>query len=282
MANVLIIKSSKTDVYENLAFETCLLDYATKNKDVAILFLWTNDKTVVIGKHQNPYKECNLNYMAQNQIKVSRRITGGGAVYHDKNNLNFSFVMSKDLYDVKRQFEVVLKALKKIGISATLSGRNDVEIDGKKFSGNAFYKTKTSGLHHGTILIDTDVELIKNCLTPNKMKIKKHSVSSVKSRVVNLKEIKSDISKEEIMSLICEEFEKEYTYEGTDLGANWSKEGTTLVFKIFCKKNWLISYKLKRLHKNTIQKNGCLQNTKRKVYELVEILIGAFLNLFMF
>ncbi|MCQ2789619.1 MAG: lipoate--protein ligase [bacterium] len=210
MANVLVIKSSKTDVYENLAFETCLLDYATKNKDVAILFLWTNDKTVVIGKHQNPYKECNLNYMEQNQIKVSRRITGGGAVYHDKNNINFSFVMSNDLYDVKRQFEVILKALKKIGFSATLSGRNDMEIDGKKFSGNAFYKTKTSGLHHGTILVDTDVDLIKNCLTPNKMKIKKHSVSSVKSRVVNLKEIKSDISKDEIINSITEEFEKEY------------------------------------------------------------------------
>lgn len=210
MVNVLVIKSDKTDVYENLAFETCLLDYATKNKDVAILFLWTNDKTVVIGKHQNPYKECNLNYMEQNKIKVSRRITGGGAVYHDKNNLNFSFVMSKDLYDVKRQFGVILKALKKLGVSATLSGRNDVEIDGKKFSGNAFYKTKTSGLHHGTILINTDVELIKNCLTPNKMKIKKHSVSSVKSRVINLVEIKPDISKEVIMSSISQEFEKEY------------------------------------------------------------------------
>ena len=174
------------DPYFNLALEEYLFQLDDNN---SYFWLWQNDNTVVIGKNQNAFHEVNHDFMKKNKIKLARRITGGGAVYHDLGNLNFSFVVpsnNKKDYDFKHFTGQISKALKTFDIEAEHSGRNDLLIDGKKFSGSAQFIGKSKILHHGTLLFSPDFEIIEKCLTPSKEKLKAHSVSSVKSRVTSI------------------------------------------------------------------------------------------------
>ncbi len=193
MKKIFVVKSKQTDVYKNLALETLMLDFAEKEGNIALLFLWENDKTVVIGKNQNPYSECNVELCKADNVKIARRITGGGAVYHSKGNLNFSFILPKK-YSKIDCFNILLKALVQNGVRAELSGRNDILFEGKKFSGNAYRIKKQAFLHHGTILFDIKKEEVSKYLTPNRIKFADKSVKSVKSRITNLKEIAPEIS----------------------------------------------------------------------------------------
>lgn len=245
MDEIFSIVTEEKNVWKNLAFETCLVNYAAKkfekeNKTVAILFLWTNDNTIVIGKHQNPYKECNFDFVKSHDIKIARRITGGGAVYHDKGNLNFSFILTKDIYDKAFNFKIITDALNNIGIKATLSGRNDILIDGKKFSGNAFYQTKNCGLHHGTILINASSEIISKCLTPNKYKLKSKGVDSVKSRITNIKESYPDITHEMIEKEIEKEFKKAFLEKNNSFNSqiNISREEIEELYIKYASDEW--------------------------------------------
>ncbi len=194
---VYVLHSDSLDAYDNLSYENALFRHISalteKGDEAYALFLWRNDKTVVIGRHQNPYKECNLEYMKNHGIKLARRTTGGGAVYHDKGNLNFTFIASCTKYDKQKNLDIVLKALNSLGISASLSGRNDILLNDKKISGNAFKNVRFASLHHGTILINLANEDAENSLTPDKYKLAKKGVDSVKSRIINLKEIDKDI-----------------------------------------------------------------------------------------
>ncbi len=183
-----IVYGRQGDPYLNLAVENEMLEHGTAD---ATLFLWQNDHTVVIGANQNPFSECSVDALLADGGKVSRRRTGGGAVYHDLGNINFSFIVNRDLYDVSRQMSVIQKALLTFGIVAEVSGRNDITVDGRKFSGNAFRLTSTRGLHHGTILIKSDYTKISKYLKVNPAKLQKHGVKSVASRVVNLSELTS-------------------------------------------------------------------------------------------
>ena len=214
MDKIFIVKSKQTDVYKNLALETLMLDFAEKEGDVALLFLWENDKTVVIGKNQNPYSECNVEQCIQDEVKIARRITGGGAVYHSFGNLNFSFILPKK-YSKEDSFRILLNSLAQNGVQAKLSGRNDILYDGKKFSGNAYRIKKQAFLHHGTILFDIDKKSVSKYLTPNKIKFADKSVKSVKSRIVNLAEIapnlKLSILEESIINYFLGAFKKEKT-----------------------------------------------------------------------
>ena len=133
--------SDSNNAWHNLAVDEFLLN--SVGKDEIILYLYINSDSVIIGKNQNAWKECNIESMNRDGVKLVRRITGGGAVFHDLNNLNFSFISSKDLYDVQRQFGVILKALESVGLKAEFSSRNDLTINGRKFSGNAFCEKKT-------------------------------------------------------------------------------------------------------------------------------------------
>ena len=211
---VYVIQSDSSDVYRNLAYENALLEYITalteKGQQAIALFLWQNDKTVVIGKHQNPFKECNLDYMKSKGIKLARRTTGGGAVYHDKGNLNFTFVASYPLYDKHKNMQVILQALDSLGIKAELSGRNDILLNGRKFSGNAFKNGKSASLHHGTILINLAEETANNCLTPDDYKLAKKGVDSVKSRIINLKSIYENVDATVIAAALTESFTKAF------------------------------------------------------------------------
>lgn len=159
-----------------------------------ILYLWRNDKTVFIGKNQNAYTECRMGALISDGGFLARRFTGGGAVYHDKGNLNFTFIVPREEYDLANQFGILEAAMRSLGLNVSLSGRNDVLIDGKKFSGNAFYRGERNCLHHGTILIDSDYDAIAKYLNVSRVKLNAKGVKSVKSRVCNLREYRSDLN----------------------------------------------------------------------------------------
>lgn len=174
------------------------------------MYLWQNRRTVVIGQNQNPYSECNVAQLEADGGFLMRRRTGGGAVFHDLGNLNFSFVVPYEMYDTMRQFAVLQRAVAAYGLETEVSGRNDVLCQGRKFSGNAFSKGKHQRLHHGTILIRTDVEQLQRYLKVKPAKLQKHGVSSVQSRVVNLSELVPEITAQNIIPPLVQAFEQEY------------------------------------------------------------------------
>lgn len=202
-----IIIGNQYNPYINLAVESNLLDNFLPN--TVSLFLWKNKQTVVIGTNQNPYSECDIESLLNEGGFLARRRTGGGAVYHDLGNLNFSFIADKDIYDVKKQMQIIQKALLDFNLETEVSGRNDITYQGRKFSGNAFAKTKHQGLHHGTILIKTDGERLQRYLKVKPAKLHKHGVKSVASRVINLSEV-ADITSENIIPHLIKAFEDVY------------------------------------------------------------------------
>ena len=269
MKKMYIIKSSYKDIYKNLALENYLFEFSEK-ENCAILLLWENISTVVIGKHQNPYIECNLEYMKNNKIKLSRRTTGGGAVYHTLGNINFSFITPINFKALTE--DIVQNSLEKCGIKTQKTGRNDLTINGKKFSGNAYYKSKKTYLHHGTIMINMPFEKISNILTPNKSKLIKNSVKSVSSRVINLTEIKKDINKEEIFKEIEKEFinkfSKNFELENKKIVIN-NDEFQTL-YKKFKSKKWIFGkYKDFKTIDKIETKYGLIEILKNKKMETI-------------
>lgn len=180
----LILKT--TDPYINLAIEEYLFSYT----DDDVFMLWKNEPTIVIGKNQNAFSEINTDYVEQNNIHVARRISGGGAVYHDLGNVNYTFISSKEKSQ-EINFEYfttpIIESLKNIGISAKLSGRNDLLVEDKKFSGNAQHVKGNRVLHHGTLLFDTDLDVLTQALKVDPEKIKSKAIQSTRSRVTNLK-----------------------------------------------------------------------------------------------
>ncbi len=174
------------------------------------MYLWQNNDTVVIGSNQNPWKECDLNKIEADGVKIARRLSGGGAVYHDNGNLNFTFITDNALYDQERQMNVVLEAVNAFGVSATFSGRNDLLIDGKKFSGNAYFLGDKASFHHGTLLVCTDLMRLSKYLTPSNHKILSKGIDSVSSRVVNLNSIKQEITIGGLQESLIRSFQAEY------------------------------------------------------------------------
>ena len=209
-SNLQIIIGNQYNPYINLAVESKLLDNYLPN--TITMFLWKNSNTVVIGTNQNPYSECDIDALNSEGGVVARRRTGGGAVFHDLGNLNFSFVADKEIYDVKRQMQVIQNALLEFNLTTEVSGRNDITYEGRKFSGNAFAKTKHQGLHHGTILIKTNGERLQKVLKVKPAKLHKHGVKSVASRVINLSEV-ADITSDNIIPHLVNAFEKVYDNE---------------------------------------------------------------------
>ena len=187
-----ICRAAGTDPYENLALEQALLERVEEEE--CILYLWQNARTVVIGRNQNPWKECRTTLLEEEGGHLARRLSGGGAVFHDLGNLNFTFLLRETDYDVSRQLSVIEAACRSLGIPVERSGRNDLLADGRKFSGNAFYKHNGRAYHHGTIMVDVDMDLVTRYLSPSKAKLQAKGVDSVRSRVVNLREFVPDLT----------------------------------------------------------------------------------------
>ena len=165
---------------------------------------------MVIGRHQNPWRECLLERLEQEGGYLARRLSGGGAVYHDGGNLNFSFLMGWHVYDEARQTAVVLAALESLGLAACASGRNDLLMQGRKISGQAFFKSREASLHHGTLLIAGDVEKLSRYLTVDPAKLAAKGVASVRERVANLTEFLPGLTPQCMAQVLQAEFCREY------------------------------------------------------------------------
>lgn len=194
--------------YENLATEKYLMD--TTPDDCCTLYLWQNQSTVVIGRNQNPWVECSCSLLESEGGMLARRLSGGGAVFHDLGNLNFTFLCSTENYNLEKQIKVIQTACRLAGITTEVSGRNDILADGRKFSGNAFYNSKGKSYHHGTLLISADMERMQRYLTPSKAKLEAKGVKSVRSRVVNLSELSPGLTCEAMAQYMISAFENVY------------------------------------------------------------------------
>ncbi|WP_409253369.1 lipoate--protein ligase [Bacillus sp. SCS-153A] len=193
-----------TDPRINLAIE----EYALKNLDINedYLLFYINEPSIIIGKNQNTIEEINTEYVEAQNLHVVRRLSGGGAVYHDLGNLNFSFITKDDgesFHNFKKFTEPVIKALKKLGVNAELSGRNDIEAEGRKISGNAQFSTKGRMFSHGTLLFDSEIENVVSALKVRKDKIESKGIKSIRSRVANISEfLEEKMSIEEFRSML--------------------------------------------------------------------------------
>ena len=199
---------SCTEPHRNLALESYLTD--TVGEDCCILYLWQNKHTVVIGRNQNAWKECRTTALARDGGTLARRLSGGGAVYHDMGNLNFTFSMRTQDYDLQKQQRVLVEACRSLGIPAEISGRNDILTNGCKFSGNSFYSHAGRSFHNGTLLVSVDMANLGKYLTPSKTKLESKGVASVRARVVNLTELKPDLTVDGMAQAMVRAFETVY------------------------------------------------------------------------
>jgi len=178
-----------TDPYINLALE----EYVLQNfghEDTFLLF-YINEPSIIIGKNQNSIEEINRDYVESNNIKVVRRLSGGGAVYHDEGNLNFSFITraaGDSFHNFAKFTEPVVQALNALGVPAELVGRNDLLVEGRKISGNAQFATKGRMFNHGTLMFDSEIEHVVQALNVSKEKIESKGIKSIRSRVANISE----------------------------------------------------------------------------------------------
>lgn len=206
--NIYIYTTDGVDPYENLATEQYLLENQPENS--CTLYLWQNKNTVVIGKNQNAWAECRTGLLEEEGGHLSRRLSGGGAVFHDLGNLNFTFLTSNEDYDLNKQFSVIQAACSYAGITTECSGRNDLLAGGRKFSGNAFYHNRTHAYHHGTLMVDVDVDKLQRYLSPPKAKLEAKGIASVRSRVVNLKELSPSLTCSKMKTLMQQAFAQVY------------------------------------------------------------------------
>lgn len=226
-----------TEPLQNLALERYLLETVPAHS--CLLYLWQNQRTVVIGRNQNCWQECKLQQLADDGGVLVRRLSGGGAVYHDLGNLNFTFLVGKEDYDVARQLEVILQALRKLGIQAEKSGRNDLLADGRKFSGNAFYASGQHCYHHGTLMVQVDRRLLGKYLQVSAAKLASKGVASVQSRVVNLAELRPGLTIPELERALVEAMGTVYGQPAQPYPERWLDEAQIANYRAqFASDDW--------------------------------------------
>ena len=204
------------DPYANLALEKWLLDHAAPGR--VVLYLWQNARTVVIGRNQSALAEVRVAELEAAGGRLARRHSGGGAVYHDLGNLNFTFVARREDFDVARQTEVVLAAVRACGVAAERTGRNDLVVAegagggavGRKFSGHAYYLGAEACYHHGTLMVDVDAAAMGRYLRPSAQKLRSKGVASVRSRVANLAELAPGLTVRALAEALVAAFGREY------------------------------------------------------------------------
>jgi lipoate-protein ligase A len=222
---IFIENEGQTNPKLNLALEEYILRNFSTDNDYLLFYI--NEPSIIIGRNQNTLEEINHNYVEEKKIHIVRRVSGGGAVYHDFGNLNFSFITNHDgksLNNFKKFTAPVIKVLNNLGLSAELKGRNDIQVDDKKISGTAQFSTGKRMVSHGTLLLDTDLGEVVNALNVKMSKIQSKGHKSVRSRVANISEfLKKPLKIEEFRQLVLEglydESEPFETYHLTD--AEW-------------------------------------------------------------
>jgi lipoate-protein ligase A len=290
---MIIIHNTETNPFFNIALEEHLFNKLEDD----IFMLYRNEPSVIVGKHQNTLKEININYVSKNNIKVVRRISGGGTVYHDLGNVNFTFIQNGEnekLSDFKKYTDPIIQVLRKLGVDAQLNKRNDIIIDDLKVSGNAEHTFKNRVLHHGTILFSADLEKISLALKQNSNKYIDKSVQSVRSKITNIQPyLKNNLEINEFIDLIFDHIKnnnddaKFYTLTTEDV-----KAVEELVLNKYSKWEWNFQYVSNYSFYNEIKisnelisaqmtvKNGIIQEIKINSNFNFSILENLLLNQF--
>jgi len=211
---MLIVQSQSTDVYRNLAVEEWLLENAPS---LPVLFLYVNDPCVVIGKNQNPWRECRLSLMKEEGVELARRVSGGGAVYHDAGNLNVSVIVPRTKYIEQQQYDYIFHCLNATALrqrKLSRMGTSSLTVDGLKFSGQAFCHRRDCTLHHGTILVNADLNRLGRYLGPEVEGIETKAIASVPAKVANLLQFVPELTIEKLSEILIENFKSIYGSDG--------------------------------------------------------------------
>lgn len=253
---MLLINNINTNAYFNLAME----EYFLKNATEDVFILWRNESAIIVGKNQNTLSEINYEYVKKNNIKVVRRQSGGGAVFHDLGNINFTFIScdNNSFSDFKRFTIPIIGALRNLNIHAEFSGRNDLLINNKKFSGNAQYNYKNKVMHHGTLLFSSKINDVSNSLKVKPCKFQDKGIKSVKSRVTNISNhLEKNMTvlefKEYLMNFINNKDENNHPYELSNFDIN---EINKLVDKKYSTWEWNFGHSPKYSLNNEIKYLG--------------------------
>ncbi len=249
-----LIIAESDDPWFNLAAEEVLFNRLQPGE--AALYLWVNSASVIIGRYQNPWLECRLGQMKDDGVKLARRMSGGGAVYHDPGNLNFSFMAGAEIYDKQTDFSIILQALGNLGISAGLNSRNDIIVDGNKVSGSAFKLTKTKSVHHCTLLVSSDLDRLRTYLRPGTAAIESKGIKSVRSEVANLADCLPGLTFDDVKQAAAQSFFKEFGGGPTE----YLSESTR---------------SLLQRSNSTVVQNGCLENARNLPTVSAAISAGA-------
>lgn len=250
--NCLIYHSDSLDPYFNLATEQYLLKQCSNE---AILLLWKNTDCIVFGRNQDIFFDCDIELMYKLNVLPVRRITGGGAVFHDAGNLNFSFIVPVNHYKKDNSMQIIRNALVKLGIPAEITGRNDIAVNNAKVSGNAFYSNSTHVLHHGTLLINIDLEKMEKLLKVDPSKLRSHGIRSVRSRVANLYESYPQYAMENYEQAIIKAFAGYYlsnseAFESRNLNNN-DRKRIHEIKTSFISDEWIFAHSLEEGRKNS-------------------------------
>lgn len=203
-----VYETASTRPWHNIAMEEWLMGYVSPGE--CILYLWQNENTVVVGRNQNIFDECRLAELTGAGGTPARRLSGGGAVYHDMGNQNFTFIVKKDDYDVDRQTAVIIEMARLLGIDAERTGRNDITAGGRKFSGHAFYRSGDVCYHHGTLMVNVELDRMSRFLRPSPEKLRSKGVQSVRSRVANLAEFHKGLTAGDVRAAMRQAFSNIY------------------------------------------------------------------------
>ena len=253
---------SNTDIYYNLALEEFLLKESSKD----FFFLWRSEPVVVVGKHQNPYKEINLAYAQEKGIKIARRLSGGGTVFQDLGNINFTLIKNTEegkQINFKKHSMLIFEALKALRLNVEYSERNDLIIEKRKFSGNAEHVFKNRVLHHGTILFDTDLLCLNAVLKNQYSKYQDKTIPSVKSTVVNLESYLSGI---DILSFQRKILNKVLENNGfVEIEPPFNNRVEHLFLEKYKTEEWIFGYTPRYIFKNNFRFDGVLCSLKMEV-----------------
>lgn len=241
---IFIYETSVFNPYYNLAVEDALCNYVSSKSEckenICGIFIWQSDNAIVIGRNQNPYRECNMEAVRKHNIKIVRRFTGGGAVYHDLGNINYSFISSESTTSTANNLEIVQSALKKLGVKTIISGRNDITTpELQKISGTAQKKYKHAFLHHGTLLVSLNKEMANLCLTPDQFKLSNKSIHSVKSRIININDIIPSCRIADVKQQLRNEFMLKYN-DAELFKPHYSENDFQKSYQILIDKRWIM------------------------------------------